>query len=242
LISAASPNTKDTDQTSSVECCICLNTLAPYQALFLSPCTHCFHYKCVYPLLGGGIMFLCPLCRQVANLEATVSTDNLFEQEEDLKFSSKNSLYHNHKSNNSVLSPSSPTMDNNKKQTETNKSTPNLSKSHPNLLQPLKSKFTKSNESLNNSKEKQKNPSPNSNSSVAHNNEATSSSSKKNETGKIFFFKKKKKKKKVLKKKKKEKYFFLKKKKKKNFYVIFKIKLNNHTSIKKNKKNKNKNN
>jgi hypothetical protein len=182
LISAASPNTKDTDQTSSVECCICLNTLAPYQALFLSPCTHCFHYKCVYPLLGGGIMFLCPLCRQVANLEATVSTDNLFEQEEDLKFSSKNSLYHNHKSNNSVLSPSSPTMDNNKKQTETNKSTPNLSKSHPNLLQPLKSKFTKSNESLNNSKEKQKNPSPNSNSSVAHNNEATSSSSKKNET------------------------------------------------------------
>jgi len=140
-------------------------------------------------------MFLCPLCRQVANLEATVSTDNLFEQEEDLKFSSKNSLYHNHKSNNSVLSPSSPTMDNNKKQTETNKSTPNLSKSHPNLLQPLKSKFTKSNESLNNSKEKQKNPSPNSNSSVAHNNEATSSSSKKNETGKIFFFKKKKKKK-----------------------------------------------
>jgi len=85
LIAAAAPNTKDEDQLSSVECCICLNTLAPYQALFLAPCTHCFHYKCVHPLLGGGIMFLCPLCRQVANLEATVSTDNLFEMEDDFK-------------------------------------------------------------------------------------------------------------------------------------------------------------
>jgi len=84
LIAAASPNTKEEDKLSSVECCICLNTLAPYQALFLAPCTHCFHYKCVHPLLGGGIMFLCPLCRQVANLEATVSTDNLFEMGEDL--------------------------------------------------------------------------------------------------------------------------------------------------------------
>ncbi|ORX55499.1 hypothetical protein BCR36DRAFT_581506 [Piromyces finnis] len=92
LISAASPNTKAEDQCSSVECCICLNTLAPYQALFLAPCTHCFHYKCVHPLIGGGIMFLCPLCRQVANLEATVSTDNLFEMGEDLALNSKDSL------------------------------------------------------------------------------------------------------------------------------------------------------
>jgi len=89
LIAAASPNTKDIDQLSSVECCICLNTLAPYQALFLAPCTHCFHYKCVHPLLGNGIMFLCPLCRQVANLEATVSTENLFEMGEDLALKSK---------------------------------------------------------------------------------------------------------------------------------------------------------
>jgi len=92
LIAAASPNIKDEDKLSSVECCICLNTLAPYQALFLAPCTHCFHYKCVHPLLGGGIMFLCPLCRQVANLEATVSTDNLFEMGEDLVINSKTSL------------------------------------------------------------------------------------------------------------------------------------------------------
>jgi hypothetical protein len=106
LISAASPNSKNTDQMSSVECCICLNTLAPYQALFLAPCTHCFHYKCVHPLLGGGIMFLCPLCRQVANLEATVSTDNLFEMGDDLVLKSKNSLYHMNKicSNNKLNS------------------------------------------------------------------------------------------------------------------------------------------
>jgi hypothetical protein len=47
--------------------------MAPFQALFLAPCSHCFHYKCVTTLLGVGFMFQCPTCRQVANLEASVT-------------------------------------------------------------------------------------------------------------------------------------------------------------------------
>jgi len=59
-----------------------LNVLAPLQALFLAPCAHAFHYKCVTPLLQLGVMFQCPLCRQVANLDAGVSTETGWEDNE----------------------------------------------------------------------------------------------------------------------------------------------------------------
>ncbi|KAI9001999.1 hypothetical protein BC832DRAFT_561942 [Gaertneriomyces semiglobifer] len=76
LILAMNP-TSSLNDPPTAECCICLNGMAPYQALFLAPCSHCFHYKCVTPLLngGGGVsgMFLCPMCRGVANLEANVN-------------------------------------------------------------------------------------------------------------------------------------------------------------------------
>ncbi|KAI9199371.1 uncharacterized protein BJ171DRAFT_518934 [Polychytrium aggregatum] len=58
------------------ECCICISNLNPGQALFLAPCSHCFHYKCVIPLVDNGYMFQCPLCRQVANLDAAVGADD----------------------------------------------------------------------------------------------------------------------------------------------------------------------
>ncbi|TPX58780.1 hypothetical protein PhCBS80983_g02909 [Powellomyces hirtus] len=74
LISAMNPTAGPHDVPTS-ECCICLNSLSPFQSLFLAPCSHCFHYKCVTPLLGSGIMFLCPMCRQVANLEAAIAED-----------------------------------------------------------------------------------------------------------------------------------------------------------------------
>ncbi|KAJ3312365.1 hypothetical protein HDU93_005038 [Gonapodya sp. JEL0774] len=90
LISAASPLTTSLEALSSpdpavpapplqpIDCAVCLNALAPFQALFLAPCSHCYHYKCVRPLLDAqGVMFLCPLCRQVANLEASVSSGDL---------------------------------------------------------------------------------------------------------------------------------------------------------------------
>ena len=71
LLAAMNPN-NDTVEKESVSCCICLSDMEPFQALFLAPCSHCFHYKCCTPLLASGFMFQCPLCRQVANLEADV--------------------------------------------------------------------------------------------------------------------------------------------------------------------------
>jgi hypothetical protein len=64
-----------THEEVNSDCCICLSALAPRQALFLSPCSHCFHFKCVSTLVAGGVMFVCPLCRQVANLDANVSDE-----------------------------------------------------------------------------------------------------------------------------------------------------------------------
>jgi hypothetical protein len=66
------PNSDSSINEMSTDCCICLNSMAPYQALFLAPCSHSFHYKCLLPLLSSGNMFQCPLCRQVSNLEASV--------------------------------------------------------------------------------------------------------------------------------------------------------------------------
>lgn len=75
-------NDEDMEISRHVDCCICLNVMAPFQALFLAPCSHCFHYKCATPLLGAGFMFQCPMCRQVANLDATVASDDQSEVSE----------------------------------------------------------------------------------------------------------------------------------------------------------------
>lgn len=82
LLAATNPyssHTADDDiinSKSSVDCCICLCGIGPFQALFVAPCSHCFHYKCVNPILSAGNMFQCPLCRQVANLVASVSMES----------------------------------------------------------------------------------------------------------------------------------------------------------------------
>jgi hypothetical protein len=46
------------------------------QALFIAPCSHAFHYKCLRPLLDTHYpAFVCPLCRTFADLEADVEVD-----------------------------------------------------------------------------------------------------------------------------------------------------------------------
>jgi hypothetical protein len=65
------------EEPAEIECCICINAIAPYQALFISPCSHIYHHKCVAQMIAKTPMFLCPLCRQVANLTASVSTGEL---------------------------------------------------------------------------------------------------------------------------------------------------------------------
>ncbi|ORY97542.1 SMAD/FHA domain-containing protein, partial [Syncephalastrum racemosum] len=66
-------NQKD---SAADECCICLNAMAPSQALFLAPCSHMYHYKCMRPLLDKHFpAFACPLCRSYSNLDASVEED-----------------------------------------------------------------------------------------------------------------------------------------------------------------------
>ncbi|KAI9344786.1 hypothetical protein DFJ73DRAFT_615327, partial [Zopfochytrium polystomum] len=72
MLAAMNPSAQNASDASCTDCCICLSPLTSMQSLFLAPCSHTFHYRCVIPLLGSAIMFQCPLCRQVANLEATV--------------------------------------------------------------------------------------------------------------------------------------------------------------------------
>ncbi|KAJ3027027.1 hypothetical protein HDV00_011462 [Rhizophlyctis rosea] len=83
FLTAMNPNASDADAAVTSDCCICLSSIAPFQALFLAPCSHCFHYKCATPLLSSAVMFQCPLCRQVANLEANVTNEEYEEEEVD---------------------------------------------------------------------------------------------------------------------------------------------------------------
>ncbi|KAL9556300.1 hypothetical protein MBANPS3_001919 [Mucor bainieri] len=58
------------------ECCICLYCIAPFQALFIAPCSHIYHYRCLRPLLTQNYPgFSCPLCRTYSNLEASVAVE-----------------------------------------------------------------------------------------------------------------------------------------------------------------------
>jgi hypothetical protein len=73
---ANTTSTAETDHNAAIEdCCICLYAIAPFQALFVAPCSHTFHYKCCRPLLQNHPGFLCPLCRTYADLEASVAVE-----------------------------------------------------------------------------------------------------------------------------------------------------------------------
>ncbi|KAH8653590.1 SMAD/FHA domain-containing protein [Xylariales sp. PMI_506] len=62
------------------DCSICLNAIAPCQSLFVAPCSHTWHYKCIRELLSGPSypIFMCPNCRAAADLDAEID-----EPEED---------------------------------------------------------------------------------------------------------------------------------------------------------------
>ncbi|KAK9898378.1 hypothetical protein P389DRAFT_141488, partial [Cystobasidium minutum MCA 4210] len=62
------------------DCCICLFSVTVYQALFIAPCSHIFHFKCIRPLLMQHHPgFSCPLCRTFGDLEADVEQDDVPE-------------------------------------------------------------------------------------------------------------------------------------------------------------------
>ncbi|CCE79412.1 Piso0_001473 [Millerozyma farinosa CBS 7064] len=59
------------------ECAICLMKLDPCQALFISPCSHCWHYKCIRPIIIKSYpQFYCPNCRAVCDLETDIEDDD----------------------------------------------------------------------------------------------------------------------------------------------------------------------
>ncbi|GAA5825768.1 hypothetical protein JCM3770_000635 [Rhodotorula araucariae] len=61
---------------SITDCCICLYPVTVCQALFIAPCSHVTHFKCIRPLVEQNYPgFSCPLCRTYANLEADVEID-----------------------------------------------------------------------------------------------------------------------------------------------------------------------
>lgn len=75
----------DNASTHTSECSICLMSIAPCQSLFVAPCSHVWHYKCIRPILNGPTWpnFLCPNCRAVADLEADVEDPGEFETWDD---------------------------------------------------------------------------------------------------------------------------------------------------------------
>jgi pSer/pThr/pTyr-binding forkhead associated (FHA) protein len=73
----------DAGSISNSECTICFNKVAPCQALFVAPCGHVWHYKCIRQILVGPHYpnFPCPNCRLVADLEAEVDLSESSDEE-----------------------------------------------------------------------------------------------------------------------------------------------------------------
>lgn len=58
------------------ECAICLMKVDPCQALFMSPCSHAWHYKCIRPIIIKSYpQFYCPNCRTMCDLETDIEDD-----------------------------------------------------------------------------------------------------------------------------------------------------------------------
>lgn len=74
------------DKGEKIQCVICLEDLKPYQAMFTSPCSHSYHYKCIRRvILRTYPQFSCPTCRALSDLEANEESDSSDEEDEDTK-------------------------------------------------------------------------------------------------------------------------------------------------------------
>ena len=61
-----------------------MNPVAPCQALFVAPCSHVWHYKCIRTLIyPNWPSFQCPNCRAYADLEADVEQPEVEESEDE---------------------------------------------------------------------------------------------------------------------------------------------------------------
>lgn len=67
---------KDDGNSELSECAICLLKLEPCQALFISPCSHSWHYKCIRPIIIKSYpQFYCPNCRSMCDLETDIEDE-----------------------------------------------------------------------------------------------------------------------------------------------------------------------
>ncbi|KAJ1018828.1 hypothetical protein NDA16_004633 [Ustilago loliicola] len=81
MASAAAALPTNRQGVSVTDCCICLFSVTVCQALFIAPCSHVFHYKCIRPLLNlHHPGFSCPLCRTFADLDADVEEDEAWQE------------------------------------------------------------------------------------------------------------------------------------------------------------------
>ncbi|KAI0554924.1 hypothetical protein F4679DRAFT_242142 [Xylaria curta] len=71
---ATAASTSAAESSHTQDCSICLNAIAPCQSLFVAPCSHTWHYKCIREMLHGPSwpIFMCPNCRATADLDAEV--------------------------------------------------------------------------------------------------------------------------------------------------------------------------
>lgn len=59
------------------DCSICLSKIKPCQAMFISPCSHCWHFQCIRRLLMTSYpQFVCPNCRSTCDLEASLENSD----------------------------------------------------------------------------------------------------------------------------------------------------------------------
>ncbi|POS86936.1 hypothetical protein EPUL_000431 [Erysiphe pulchra] len=81
---------KKTSSRPSQDCSICLCPIAPCQPLFVAPCSHTWHYKCIRVIINGPHWphFICPNCRSIADLEAELE-ETCSEELEEVKLEKK---------------------------------------------------------------------------------------------------------------------------------------------------------
>lgn len=96
------------DGIEEEDCSICLSKIKPCQAIFISPCSHSWHFHCIRRLIMLSYpQFVCPNCRSTCDLEANLSEseddmDDYIDDDEndddDNDVQGKNDLHNNNKS------------------------------------------------------------------------------------------------------------------------------------------------
>jgi len=83
-LSAGGTSGKTAPKSNIPDCYICLFGVSIRQALFIAPCSHAFHYKCIRPLLESHQpAFSCPLCRTFADLDEDVEVETEIQLQDD---------------------------------------------------------------------------------------------------------------------------------------------------------------